>query len=424
MTSRTLPIASTFADAAALAHGLSSSTGVMIAFFDRELRIAWANERFAEWFDVVPDAVVGRAIAEVYGAVAFLEIEPRLRRALAGEHVRYDRLLEKPGVAPRWISVSLHPHRDESGDVVGLFASSVEVDELRRTRDALDRSLQEIAIYLDNSPLAVIEWDREGRIRRWAGQAERVFGWRPEEAVGSTAETLGVVHPDWIESTDAAMRDLRDGREIRNRVVCRNITRSGRIIYCEWFHSAFVDRAGATRGVLSLAQDITARFEAEEQLRHAAIHDALTGCYNRRYLLDRMAHALDRARRADETPALLYIDLDRFKPVNDRHGHETGDALLKAVVARLRGCARENDCVARVGGDEFVVFMDMHADAETVAALRELVARRLAEAFSINGLRLEIGASIGSARFPDDGDTADALLRRADDAMYREKKAR
>lgn len=410
-----------FADAAALACGLTSSTGVMIAFFDREHRIAWANDRFAEWFAVKPDALVGRAILDVYGHEAYAQAAPRLKRALAGEHVRYERLLEKPGSPPKWISVSLYPHRDQTGLVVGMFACSIEVDELKRTRDALDRSMQEIAIYLDNSPLAVIEWDRDGRIRRWAGQAERVFGWSSIEVTGVTADDLKLVHPDWRPVADSAMRDLMEGQNIRTRVVSRNITKSGRYIYCEWFHSAFVDRSGKTQGVLSLAQDITARTEAEEQLRHAAIHDALTGCHNRRYLINRIEHAITRSLRTHEKLALLFIDLDRFKPINDTHGHAVGDALLKAVVVALRECVRETDTVARVGGDEFVILMETNVDWQTPVLVSERIQRRFAKGFTINNIKLPTGASIGVARFPEDGETADQLLRRADETMYRKK---
>lgn len=422
--SHPIAIASTFADATALALGLTTSTGVMIAFFDRDDRIAWTNLRFAEWFGVAPAALVGRSLHEVYGAAALEETLPRLRRTLSGEPVRYERLLEKPGTAPQWISVSLYPHRDAEGNVLGLFACSVEVDALKRTHDALDRSLQEIAIYLDNSPLAVVEWDRDGRIRRWAGQAGHMFGWTPADVAGCSAADLQLVDAAWVEAWNAAMEELRDGSATRNRIVSRNTTRGGASIYCEWFHSAFVDGEGATRGVLSLAQDITVRMEIEDQLRHAAIHDALTGCHNRRYLMSRIEHAIACARRGPDRPALLFLDLDRFKPINDRHGHATGDAVLQQVVARLRDCVRETDCVARVGGDEFVVLMDAHVDPQTPLRLRERIIERLAQPFDVNELALHLGASVGIARFPEDGGTADELLRHADESMYREKKAR
>jgi diguanylate cyclase (GGDEF)-like protein/PAS domain S-box-containing protein len=419
-----LALAEPFADAAALAVGITRATGVMIGYFDHQHRIGWANDRFAEWFGVAPHALVGRAVKDVYGPEAYAEAAPRLNRALGGNHVRYERLLEKPGTTAKWISVSLHPHTNEAGAVIGMFACSIEVDELKRTHDALDRSMQEIAIYLDNSPLAVIEWSSEGRIRRWAGQAERVFGWTSADVEEASAADLNLVHPDWISANDAAMRELMEGHSTRTRVVTRNITKSGRFIYCEWFHSAFVDRSGSTRGVLSLAQDITARTEAEEQLRHAAVHDPLTGCHNRRYLINRIDQAISRSRRTREQLALIFIDLDRFKPINDTYGHATGDALLKGVVARLRECVRETDTLARVGGDEFVILMETSVVSQTPTVIRDRIVARLAEGFTINDIALTSAASIGFARYPENGETADQLLRHADESMYREKNAR
>lgn len=417
-------IVGTFADAAALARGLTTSTGMMIAFFDRDHRIAWANARFAAWFGLAPAELVGRRMAEVYGEAAYRLAAPRLEEALGGRALRYERLLERPGDSPRWITVSLHPHRGPDGRVLGVFACSVEVDELRRTRDALDRSLQEIALYFENSPLAVVEWDRDGRVLRWGGRAEPMFGWRASEAIGRSAEELGLVHPSGRAASAASLRALMEGRELRNRLISHNLTRDGQPIHCEWFQSAFVDAAGATQGVLSLGQDVTARIEAEAQLHHAAIHDAVTGCHNRRHLLQRLDRALERARREGGGVALLYLDLDRFKPVNDRHGHAAGDALLEAVGARLRDAVPDADCIARVGGDEFVVLLAGAVDAAAAHRARDAVARQFQRAFQCGGLLHDIGASIGLARFPDHGDSADLLLRRADERMYREKKAR
>ncbi|HAI59780.1 MAG TPA: hypothetical protein DCM32_07885 [Xanthomonadaceae bacterium] len=417
-------IAGTFADAAALAHGLTTSTGVMMAFFDRTHRVGWVNARYAEWFGVRPEALVGRTVAEVYGDSAYALAAPRIDMALAGQPMRYERLLDRPGDGPRWISVSLHPHRDTDGRVLGVFACSVEVDELRRTRDALDRSLQEIAIYLENSPLAVVEWDRAGRVRRWGGQAERMFGWSAAETTGRSADELSLVHPDGRSAADASLQALLDGRELRNRMVCRNLMRDGQAFHCEWFQSAFVDSTGSTQGVLSLGQDVNARVEAEEQLRHAANHDALTGCHNRWHLVQRIERALNRARCEGSRLALLYFDLDRFKPVNDRHGHATGDALLRAAALRLRAAAPEADCIARVGGDEFVVLLADDRSPAAAEALRAAMAQRFREPFEIGTLRLEISASIGIAHHPEHGDSPDALLREADDSMYREKNAR
>ncbi|MBL8521309.1 MAG: diguanylate cyclase [Betaproteobacteria bacterium] len=412
------------ADPVSLCEALAGSTGAMIAFFTADGRIGWTNLRFAEWFGVAPEDLIGRALLDVYSAESYVAFSPFVARALAGEHVRYERLLERPEQPPMWISVSLHPHRNETGEVLGILACSLEVDELKRTRDALDKAQQMQAHYLENSPLAVIEWDAEVRVRRWSGQAERIFGWRAEEVLGERSRDIGLVHPDWVPTIRAATVELLDGLATRNRMISRNKTKSGKYIYCEWFNSAFVDPGGQARGIFSLAQDVTLRVEADEQLRHAAVHDALTGCHNRQSLIARLEHALARARRTGDKLAILFTDLDRFKPVNDTHGHLIGDALLQAVGARLRECVRETDTVARVGGDEFVVLLETEVQWQTPEVLRQRIAEGFRSGFRVGDLALDCGASIGIARYPEDGDSPDDLLMRADQAMYREKAKR
>ncbi|MBL8514576.1 MAG: diguanylate cyclase [Betaproteobacteria bacterium] len=422
-TERALP-GSFLAHAESLCEALATSTGAMIGYVGRDFRIGWTNHRFAEWYHVAPEDLVGRAVIDLYGAEAFAAFSPHFERAFRGEHVRYERLLERPDDSSLWISVSLYPHRDASGEVVGIFACSFEVDELKRTHDALDKALQMQSLYLENSPLAVIEWDQEVRVRRWSGQAERIFGWSAKEVLGERSRDIGLVHPDWVPTIRAATLELLEGQATRNRMISRNKTKSGKYIYCEWFNSAFVDANGEARGIFSLAQDVTLRVEADEQLRHAAVHDALTGCHNRQSLIARLEHALARARRTGDKLAILFVDLDRFKPVNDTHGHLIGDALLHAVGERLRQCVRETDTVARVGGDEFVVLMDADVQAQTPEVLRRRISEGIARGFQVGGLALTCGASMGIARYPADGDSPDDLLMRADQAMYREKAGR
>lgn len=396
----------------------------MIGYIDRDFCIRWTNHRFAEWYHVAPEDLVGRTVVDLYGAEALAAFTPHFERAFRGEHVRYERLLERPDDSSLWISVSLYPHRDAVGDVVGIFACSFEVDELKRTHDALDRALQMQSLYLENSPLAVIEWDEEVRVRRWSGQAERIFGWSAKEVLGERSRDIGLVHPDWLPTIRASTIELLEGQATRNRMISRNRTKGGKYIFCEWFNSAFVDASGRARGIFSLAQDVTLRVEADEQLRQAAVHDSLTGCHNRQSLIARMDHALARARRTEGQLAILFVDLDQFKPVNDTHGHLIGDALLKVVGERLHQCVRETDTVARVGGDEFVVLMDTDVQWQTPEVLRQRIVEGMSRGFHVGDLALGCGASMGVARYPEDGDSPDELLMRADQAMYREKAKR
>ena len=419
-----VPYPAGFGSAAHFLAALTDSSGAMIAFFDTTETIVYANVNFAGWFGLRPAEMVGRTLLEMYGAGAYAAFSPHMQRALGGETVRYERELSKPDGSAAWISVDLRAHHDADGQVMGVFASSLEVDELKRTRDQLDKALQVQAFHTANSPLAVIEWSDEIVVRRWSGQAEAVFGWKAEEVVGLRSDELQLVHPDWRPTIRASTLELLEGRAQRNRMISRNRTKSGRYIYCEWFNSAFIDGDGKTHGILSLAQDVTLRVEAEEQLRYSAVHDALTGLQNRQSLIARLDHALARVRRSGEPLALLFIDLDKFKAVNDTHGHAVGDEFLRQAAVRLKSCIRDADTVARIGGDEFVVLLDSELEADTPEVIRQRIVSGFMQGFTVGELQLGSSASVGISLFPDDGDDADHLLASADRAMYRAKQSR
>ena len=145
---------------------------------------------------------------------------------------------------------------------------------------------------------------------------------------------------------------------------------------------------------------------------------------NRQSLIARLDHALARVRRSGEPLALLFIDLDKFKAVNDTHGHAVGDAFLQQVAARLTACIRDADTVARIGGDEFVVLLDSELEPDTPEVIKQRIVGSFTQGFKVGDLQLESSASVGISRFPEDGRDADQLLDSADRAMYRAKHSR
>jgi diguanylate cyclase (GGDEF)-like protein len=165
------------------------------------------------------------------------------------------------------------------------------------------------------------------------------------------------------------------------------------------------------------------RKRAERALLERALHDELTGLPRRALLLDRLQEALKRARRGHSEGALLFIDLDRFKQINDTHGHAAGDAVLCEVAQRLLGSLRDSDTAARLGGDEFVVLLPSVAAADHAVAVGQKLLEALAKPLAFNGHALAITASIGVTRFNGTGETAEGLMQRADAAMYAAKEA-
>lgn len=177
-----------------------------------------------------------------------------------------------------------------------------------------------------------------------------------------------------------------------------------------------------------LQQEIAQRQEAEAQVRHLAMHDALTGLPNRLLLMDRLEGAIERAKRRQQPFGLVFVDIDGFKPVNDTHGHQVGDALLCAIADRLKAGVRALDTVSRLGGDEFALILEEPADANDALHSAERLCEALNQPFDLRPLdsqvsiTVRVGGSIGVAMFPSDGETPDDLLRCADQAMYSAKR--
>lgn len=195
-------------------------------------------------------------------------------------------------------------------------------------------------------------------------------------------------------------------------------------VYAEWLRiSALRDEQGKVRYYIAMFSDITARKQTEQRLEHLALRDHLTGLYNRAAFNDALRRTLDAARRRGTRAALIYMDLDRFKPINDLHGHAVGDAVLQQVAMRLQRDVRSTDTVARLGGDEFAIILadvDNWIGAELVASK---LAEALAEPMSVQDLTLNIGASLGMAIYPDVTTDEAELVKHADDAMYRAKQS-
>jgi len=186
--------------------------------------------------------------------------------------------------------------------------------------------------------------------------------------------------------------------------------------------SSLIRRDGKPYAVQGIARDITERKMFEQKLSEMATHDFLTGLPNRVLLNDRFTMALAQAHRNKHRLAIVAIDLDRFKSVNDTLGHQAGDDLLKGIAKRLKESVRSSDTVARMGGDEFLLLMpELHMTGDAIKII-EKIAAAFKEPFVIEGSRLNMSASMGLAIYPDDGEDMEALMRKSDDAMYNIKR--
>ncbi len=412
-----------FDSAKSFLAALVQDSGGIISFIDTEERVRFATQRFADSLGIPLPQILGRTVRDLYGPEAYATISPWLRKALAGEEVQYERPATHADGRSHWVSVNVRPSRDAEGRVIGLFSSTLEVRELKRTHDALGHALEEIATHMENTPLAVVEFSRDRCIKRWSSQAEAIFGWTLAEVRDRRPMELGLVHEESMQMVRDLAEEMIEGRAKRNRGLIRGVTRAGRAIWCEWYNSAFFDAEGSLVSILSLVADVTARVEAEEQLRQAAVNDALTGLPNRNSLAARLEHAIMRVNRSGDRLALLFIDLDRFKKVNDTLGHAAGDEVLRQAAARIRACVREVDTVARLGGDEFVVLLEIDVRRDTPGIIGERIRAAFGSPFDWKGTEVRCSASVGVSLYPDHARDPAALLQSADEAMYRVKQS-
>ena len=412
---------------------VSRYVGATISVYDRSLTFRYVSHGFAAWFGLAPQEIVGRTLLDCYGEHNYSRYRPYIDRALAGEAVAYERQVRDASGVDGWRTVSLVPWRDASGNVIGIVNSALDVNELKTRTEALRVANQRLQSHMDNSPLAVIEFDENLSVARWSPRAEKMFGWTLASQPFLSLSTLLGQHDSSDNELRRAFARLRQSDEPNNRVECRHVRDNGLIIHCEWFNSALTDDLGRVVSIMSLVQDVSERVQMVEQMRDLAEHDSLTGLLNRSAFRLQMERALKRARNTQELVALLFIDLDGFKKVNDTLGHAAGDDVLREVAQRIASSVRATDIVARLGGDEFVVLLESPIDATAADEVSSRILSALTDgyvhAITPDSLRQplaempQVGASIGVAMYTPHESHVDSLFKRADAAMYDAKRS-
>ncbi|MBL8515787.1 MAG: EAL domain-containing protein [Betaproteobacteria bacterium] len=402
---------------------ITDTLPMAVATFDEQDRVRFANRALCDWFGLRREAVIGRHAAEVFGNQVYDETYPVMQRARAGESVQVRRRSATNGLT-RWVDASVTPFDDGDDNRKGVLAVYADVTKRVQANEALNRARNALTAHLANTPLAVLQLDANQRMSQWTGRASEVFGWEEKEAIGHSLDELRIFDEEGRERFAQECARLERSETDRFTASWRNTRRDGGVLHGEWYVSVLRDASQAVTSYLMLVQDVSARVQAERHLQYVANHDVLTGLANRSQFQERLKAEIARARRLNHSVAVVLVDLDRFKFVNESLGHSVGDALLQEVALRFADKLPAGDLLARTGGDEFMLLVGPGGndkDSGQGLARAEALRKLLTRPFQVAGQSLYVTASIGVAVFPYDADSDTDLIKYADWAMYRAK---
>jgi diguanylate cyclase (GGDEF)-like protein/PAS domain S-box-containing protein len=368
--------------------------------------------------DPDPDEVLGKRFWDTPWWSHDPALQDRLRRAFAdvagGRSIRFEATHPAPDGSLRYVDFQLHPILDDSGKIAMAMAEGSDITERHRIEEQRRLALR----VFQSSHDGIMITDPHGIILDVNQAFTNLTGYTREESIGRSSRLLESGHHD-----DAFFEQMFEtiGREDHWLGEIWNRTKSGAISVVLMTISAVRDNAGQLTHYVGVFTDITRKKESERRLEHLAHHDALTDLPNRSLFRDRLFQAIKKSRRDEQALALLFIDLDRFKEVNDTLGHVAGDQLLVEAGRRITACVRNSDTVARLGGDEFTVLLQDLADGEGAAEVAGEIIAALAEPFVLGENAVKVSASIGIALSPGDGTDPDTLTDAADQAMYEAK---
>ncbi len=405
---------------------LAENSPDCVMHLDAQLRCTYANPAFKQVLGGVPDAeLIGQSV-ESFSAgpvVNRTEVIERLCKVIQDRALQEYEVHLRTATGDRVYLARAVPELDSRGQLVGVISTARDITPLKRMESELAARAQEYHTLVDNLPDVVVRYDLQLRRTYVNAAFHAVHGTTDEDVLGKLpGDGSRLTEPGAI-----ALQELLR-QTFATKVPCDHEfalpAKDGQIFY---WHLRVIPEFNEKQAVVSLLTvwyEVTDRKHLLANLDRMAYHDALTGIANRALLVERLTQGLRAADHRRDALALLFIDLDWFKLVNDRWGHEAGDAVLVAVAQRLQNVVCEADTVARFGGDEFVIVLADTCGAMALTAALEKVTAAIAEPIIWRGTLLRIGASVGLARYPEDGLDAHSLLQRADESMYSEKARR
>jgi diguanylate cyclase (GGDEF)-like protein/PAS domain S-box-containing protein len=405
------------ADAGAVAlSALTSLPGVAILIFDRDFRYVIATGEVVNRNGWSPQAFEGQRAPDVLPSDRWDLLEPLYEAALRGESSSIE--LEWRGGDALYL-LEVTPWRDQDGEVLGGVAVARDVTASKQTENELRETRERFELAFEDAPIGMALIGLDGRWLRVNRRVCEITGYPAEQLLRKTFQDM--THPEDLEVDLDQVQKLLDG-EIRDYQMEKRYLRADQsIVWIMLSVSVMRDAGGEPLHFVSQIEDISERKRMEKRLRWLADSDALTGVRNRRLLEQELYVAVKRCQRYGDHAALLLLDLDELKQINDTHGHKVGDDTLRAVARAIKGRVRGTDSIARLGGDEFAVLMP-HADrAATVSLMHELAEAISACAIRAGGQTIHPTASIGYALIDENTADDEAVLIEADRSMYASK---
>ena len=398
-------------------RAVSDSLPALVARIDRDGRYTFANAHHRAVFGVEPASLLGKSVRETIGEELHAQFAPWLSRVLAGEAVQFETRRQAQGV-PLYFHVNCVPDREASGEVIGLYAMVMDVTARKWAELQQAESEARLHTITDNLPVLISFVDANGIVRfcnatygAWLGKGrEQLLGRPLREALGEVTYAAQL----------ARFRAALDGERVEFEldIAGPDGVRNARAIYLPQTRPD-----GRTEGVYMLTLDMTSIKRVEQELHRLARFDSLTALANRRQFDEYLPQAIERAREAGHPLALMFIDVDHFKAINDTLGHAGGDEVLQEFAWRLHASVHKDELVARLAGDEFVILLEQVTTSSEAEALAMKVVEVMREPFELIACQWQVSTSIGVA-FVSDGELdAAEMMQLADQALYQAKAA-
>ena len=399
----------------AMVRAITDRMPGLISRVDPDYRYTFANANYSRWFQL-DASPVGRTVAEVFGEATFASVKPRIDEALAGHDVVFDLSSPFPGVVGH-MQIHYAPDRDAGGRVIGVYSLVTDRTEQQQAQERIADSERQLRAVTDNLPMLITYVDAQERLRFMNGTFHDWLGVDLDKSVGRLlADVVGAEH---YASRREHLRAALAGQRVEFEVVSNTLSgpRNLQTVYIP-----DIREDGTVHGIFTLSTDVTAMKNVQQELQRLARIDTLTGLANRRQFDELLEQALARHRRTKRPLALIFLDVDHFKTINDSHGHGAGDAVLKEFASRLLQTLRETDVAARLSGDEFVVILDGLAARDEAIAVADKLLHAIRAPMDVGDKVLHVTASMGLAYQDGSVDVeAQALMARADRALYRAK---